>query len=466
MRHLKGLIFILLSLLVASFSQGCSGFSQQKQEAEPATSTDSQTRVLPALPATTIEPLQPTYTPSDPLSQTAIAPIPTSELDSLIVTPAPSVDLNLPVLRLVYEIPAIGLNRTLEANLAGKLTLTDVTNENVVTISNGQRFLTEIAAAIQTNQALFEPIPADCELCVIIGYDLPAAGQSARGTLPDPTLQVSIQHLFASRLGPHFPPNTLIGHHRSASGYTVAHTAALTADNKLYRWIAADPQITVNQSQTVLDEATLNRLTAEATKFSGVDLSTKCPNFPNEILVFQEAAISVRCPELSLARSLIELYTTAADLTAPLLADGRNLPIPATSLPFSARLYYERRDGSTVTIFNDGTVAATFLVTHTQSLTGTQTITPTVLPPQTVSTSIPPGEIDPLVIPLLASDVIPRGVTITVSNEQTEYEELILIRSADGVYEFAWADGVGQELLPGIQILDLLLDQLRPTADS
>lgn len=462
MQHLKSFASLLLFLGVAAFLQSCGESTQfDGTLAEEATAT---VRILPTLPAVTVAPLQPTFTPADPLAQTAdsLTPFPTLQSSELGATPEPSVDLNQPVLRLVYEIPAIGLERTLEANLAGRLTLTDVARENVVTISNGQRFLTEITAAIQANRELFEPVSADCDRCVIIGYDLPVSGESARGILPDPTLQASLQNLFANRLGPHFPTNTAVGHHRAASGYTVAQTVALTADGQLYRWIAADPQINVSTqalpAQTILDD-----YAAELTKFEGVDLITQCPNFPNEVLIFQEAAINLRCPELSLAQSLVEPYLLAAELSESLLADPRNLEIPATSLPFDGRLYYERNDGSTLTIFEDGAVTATFPMTPTEPISGTETITPTILPPDIVISSIPEGEIDPLITPLLASDVIPRGVTASISLEQTEFEELILIRGVDGVYEFAWSDGVGQGLLPGIQILDLLLDELRPS---
>lgn len=442
--------------------QSCGGATQETNDLFLATSEPTQ-RVLPTLPAVTVPPLQPTFTPANPLAQTGdnLTPFPTLESSSLGATPEPTVDLNQPVLRLVYEIPAIGLERTLEANLAGKLTLTDIASENVVTISNGQRFLTEITSAIQANRELFEEVPADCDRCVIIGYDLPVSNESARGTLPDPTLQASLQNLFANRLGPHFPANTLIGHYRSASGYTVAQTAALTTDGQLFEWIAADSQINVS-SLAIPDQATIDQFSAELSKFDGVDLSTKCPNFPNEVIVFDGAAINLRCPELSLAQSLIEPYSVASELSQSLLADPRNLEIPATSLPFDSVLYYERRDGSTLTIFKDGAVTATFPVSSTEPITGTETITPTILPPDIVISSIPEREIEPLLIPLLASDVIPRGVTASISLEQTEFEELVLIRGNDGVYEFAWADGVGQELLPGIQILDLLLDELRP----
>lgn len=450
---------ILLLLFIGLLFQSCSGSGDEIGSATPLPTATN--RILPTLPPITVAPLQPTFTPSDPLQQSAPTLQPQSS-DQQNVTPTPSVDLNAAVLGLTYKIPAIGLERTLEANLAGKLTLTDLANGNVVTVSNGQRFLTEIVAAIQANKDLFEPVPADCELCVTIGYNLPASGDSAEGALPDPTLQASIQRFFASRLGPHFPPNTVIGHHRTASGYTVAQTAAVTADNQLYRWIAADPQVTVSSPPALPDQATLDAWTAEIVKFNGVDLVTNCPNFPNETIVYQDLPLNLRCPELALANSLIEPYQTAAELTTPLLADERNLDIPSTKLPFGAVLYYEQRDGSTLTIFEDGAVTATFPLTPTEPITGTEAITPTVLPPETVNTIVPPREIEPLITPLLASDVIPRGVTAAVSNEQTEFEELILIRGADGVYEFAWSDGIGQELLPGIQILDLLLDEIRP----
>ncbi len=423
-----------------------------------ASSTERETTTV----RPTVAPLQPTFTPAD-LGSNSQAPQPTQQTAELplLETQSPTVDLNQPVLLLTYQIPAIQLNRKLEANVAGQLTLIDVTTGSQVRIPNGQRFLTEIIGAIEANKTSFTPVAPDCSLCVTIGYELPAAGESASGALPDPLFQVSIQNLFASRLGAHFPPNTVVGHHRAASGYTVAHTAALTADGKLYRWVAADSQVQVTDEGLPTDEA-LAPYTAEVETFSGVDLVAACPNFPNEVIVYQDQFLQIRCPELALGQALLDAYAFASDYSQPLLDDERNLPIPETRLPANARLFYAPKDGRTLTIFADGNVTATYPVTQTQPITGTDQTEVVNLPAETINSSIPAGEIEPLIIPMLASDVIPRGVTVSLSQEQSEYEELIFIRASDGVYEFAWSDGVGQELLPGIQILDLLLERLRP----
>ena len=169
--------------------------------------------------------------------------------------------------------------------------------------------------------------------------------------------------------------------------------------------------------------------------------------------------------QIVIDRGIITLnHDSVSSLSNPLLADERNLPIPQTALPFNARLYFEKGDGRQVTIFNDGTVSASYPITQSQTISNSEQIIE--LAPQIIQSSIPPGEIEPLIVPLLASDVIPRGVTTSISQEQTNFEEIILIRGEDGVYEFAWSDEVGQELLPGVQILDLLLERLKPEPEN
>lgn len=448
----KTLGICVLAIALILVAMACSGEPTSLAE----TSSSQPPTKLPKLPEKTLAPLQPTNTPA---STGLMVNEPTSPAATSlpVLTPSPTADLNQPVLRLMYEIPAVQLKRTLEANLAGKLTLIDETTGKIVTVTNGQRLLAEINGALQSFKADFEPVPAACETCVIIGFDLPVAGESARGILTDPQLQVSIQHLFATRLGGHFPPDTVLGHHMSASGYTLAQTAAITSDGTLYQWFAADPQITIVTGQPVPTADTVQTYVAAAERFAGVDLITPCLNFPVEFVQLQTETLQTRCPELALPLELIAPYQATKQLIQPLLRDERNLEIPSTFLPFGARLFYEQDSGDRVTIFEDGSVEASFVISNTTATT--ETVAATF---ETITSSIPAGEIDPLIIPMLASDVIPRGVSVSVSNEQTDFEELLLIRSFDGVYEFAWSNKVGQELIPGIQILDLLIEELRP----
>ncbi len=469
----KQTLLSIIYLLPILFLLGC-GESQSPTAQEPnippattnATENTADLSAEPTAPLATLAPLQPTFTPAGQSATSSgdqIVPTSTgvAQLPAL-ATIAPTVDLDSPVLSLTYQIPAVELNRQLTANVAGRILLTDLTTGKEVAIPNGQRFLTEIVGAIEANKTLFEPVPADCAECVVIGFELPAAGESGLGILPDPQLQVSIQHLFATRLGPHFPPEIALGHHRSASGYTVAHTAAIMADGQLFSWIASDPKIKIETGPIIPEAA--SEYESLLAKFDGVPFVTECPNFPNETLVAGAQTILIRCPQLAIGHELTAVYAQASNLSNNLLVDERNLAIPDTSLPFGARIFYTKTDGRSVTIYADGLVEASYPVTQTETISGTEQIT--FLEPATVQSSIPPGELEPLIIPLLASDVIPRGVTASVSQEQTEFEELILIRGADGVYEFAWSNGVGQELLPGIQILDLLIERLEPTSNN
>ncbi|MEM8857076.1 MAG: hypothetical protein AAGD96_02065, partial [Chloroflexota bacterium] len=201
----------------------CGDSTGSDTSTKPEVESIQTATALPNLPEQTLAPLPATNTPAahsieqDPSSQ------PASTIE--VLTPSPTVDLNQPVLTLTYEIPAIQLDRRLEANLAGKITLIDVTSGREETVPNGQRLLTEINGALQTFKNEFQEVPTDCPSCVIIGFELPAAGESGKGILENPQLQVSIQHLFSTRLGPHFPPDSVMGHHYSASGYTMAQTA-------------------------------------------------------------------------------------------------------------------------------------------------------------------------------------------------------------------------------------------------
>ncbi|MEM9772954.1 MAG: hypothetical protein AAF902_00125 [Chloroflexota bacterium] len=449
----KPIRHLLLTIALSVGAMACAGAPSSLDTAS-ATITPTE---LPKLPKQTVAPLLPTNTP---LTSEAAAPQPTLANDATspsVITPSPTADLNQPVLKLFYEIPAVQLKRTLEANLAGKLTLIDETTGEEATVPNGQRLLTEINGAIQTFKGQFEPVPPGCKTCVVVGYDLPLAGESARGILTNTQLQVSIQHLFSTRMGPHFPPDTVLGHHLSASGYTLAQTAAITSDGTLYQWIAADPQITQQTDQVLPTSTNLENFKELAQRFSGVDLVTECTNFPIEYSRIDSETLQIRCPELSLPLELISPYEVTKALIDPLLEDERNFDIPSTFLPFGARLFYEQDSGNRVTIFEDGSVEAKFIITNTIASTETETVQF-----ETILSSIPAGEIDPLIIPMLASDVIPRGVRVSVANDQTDFDELLLIRSIDGVYEFAWSNKVGQGLIPGIQILDLLIEELRP----
>ena len=363
-------------------------------------------------------------------------------------SPTPTVDLNQPVIRFRIEIPAIDLDRSFEGNISGRTELTDYTAERSEVLSNQNRRLIEIQSVLR--DLTLEPLPTGCERCAFFSFSLPVEGIEAEGHLTDPIVLASVHHFLSQTLGPHFPLETLIGHHRSASGYTAAHTAVLLEDGTIWRWFGSDTEIVPAEA---VESELLALYTEAADLFDPLEplYDADCANFPIETVRFREKRVEVRCPELSLPTLLASSYETASALSAPQLLDERNLIIPSTVLPLNSVIFFERSDGATLTLYEDGLVV-------TLSATG-----------ETVTTTIPAREIEPLIEPMVSSEIIPRGVTVSIASseqngelsvdEEAEYEELILIRGTLGVYEFAWTDRVGQTLVPGIAVLDLLLEE-------
>lgn len=363
-------------------------------------------------------------------------------------SPTPTVDLNRPVIRFRIEVPAIALERSFEGNISGRTELIDHTADLSEVLSNQNRRLIEIQAVLR--DLALDPLPEGCERCTYFSFSLPVEGIEAEGHLTDPIVLASVHHFLSQTLGPHFPPDTLIGHHRSASGYTAAHTAVLLEDGTIWRWFGSDTEM------APADEAEPDLLALysdAADLFDPLEpvFDADCANFPIETVRFREKWVEVRCPELALPTLLVPSYETASALSAPQLLDERNLIIPSTVLPLNSVIFFERSDGANLTLYEDGLVV-------TLSAAG-----------ETVTTTIPAREIEPLIEPMVSSEIIPRGVTVSIASteqngelsvdEEAEYEELILIRGSLGVYEFAWTDRVGQTLVPGIAVLDLLLEE-------
>ncbi|MEM7799722.1 MAG: hypothetical protein AAF633_11075 [Chloroflexota bacterium] len=364
-------------------------------------------------------------------------------------SPSATVDLTQPVLSYRLTIVALGFDRSLEGTVAGMITLTDHTSGQTATLRNQNRRLIEIQAVLQALS--LDPISGDCFRCTAFSYQLPIEGILDDGHLTDPILLASVHHLFSSELGPHFPAGVVAAHHREASGLTAEHAAVLTDEGLLWAWFAADSII---EEPTEVGVEASQSFRQQSLDLLESDYLTACQNFPIETVYYNGEQFRTQCPELALPTTLILPYEQITLISDLLLADERNLDLPTTSLPLNARIYYERQDGGSLTLFDDGLVI-------TDTGTG-----------ERITTTIPTREIAPLIDPMIQSGVIPRGVEVSIQappleGEPAEFEELILIRGDLGVYELAWSDQAGQALVPGIVVVDLLLsDKIGPLVED
>ncbi len=396
------------------------------------------TAVLPPATAVPLPTLYPTNTPADSLPNQAQ---PTQPPPTAVASPTPF-DFSQPVIKLQYSIPALQLDRRLEGTAASTIRLFDITSDQQVDLRDQSRVL------LQLQNALLElelaDLPDDCDRCVQVIYDLPLSEQSGSGWLQDDILLASIENYFTVWLGPHFPPDTQIGLHRTASAYNVAHTVALTAVGEIWRWQATDPEVT---PPAEADNDTLLALVAqvEDVPFNRLEREYRadCESFPRETLYLGGEVpwqAIIECPNYSLPTPLVPLYQIMDALAQPALDPERNRPLPDQLLSLDTLVYFQRPDGATLTLLTNGDLIAT----DAEGITSTN--------------QLAPSEITPLITELTTSGVLPRGVQNVIDRElELTADTLLLVRGELGVYEFAWSDNVGQALLPAIVRLDELL---------
>ena len=400
--------------------------------------SEANTAVLAPATAVPLPTLYPTDTPADSRPNQAQ---PTQPPPTAVASPTPF-DFSQPVIKLQYSIPALQLDRRLEGTVASTIRLLDITSDQQVDLRDQSRVLLQLQDALANIE--LTDLPADCDRCVQITYDLPLSEQSGSGWLQDDILLASIENYFAVWLGPHFPPDTQIGLHRTASAYNVAHTVALTAVGEIWRWQATDPEIS---TPAEADNDTLLALIAqvEQVPFNRLEREyrVECASFPHETLYLGGESpwqALIQCPNYSLPTSLLPLYQIIDELAQPALDPERNLPLPDQLLPLDTLVYFQRPDGATLTLLTNGTLIAT----DPAGITST--------------TQLAASEITPLITELTTSGVLPRGVQNIIDPElDLTTDTLLLVRGELGVYEFAWSDNVGQALLPAIVRLDELL---------
>lgn len=424
MRIIYRILFLLLLLIQV--------VACQSSEPPP-----TSTQVAPAAALPTAVPLPsiyPTFTPN------ASGSIPTADTPTPQPIPPTStpVDFSKPVITFRYEIPALGLDRRFEGTLGSDVRLVDMAAGTAIDLPNQARALLEIQNVLSNLQTLAQP-PADCNgRCVLLTYDLPVEGKSGSGWLQDDILLASIEFFFANNLGAHFPPNTVAGLHRSASGYNVSHTAAVLTDGTVWRWQATDPQI---PEPTIGAGAIINLIPSLPLNLYENVYTADCPYFPTETMHLSSAAatrtINLICPELTLPTTLIPIYGELLQLADQTLDPERNIPLPTQLLPLDGLLFYQRADGATLSILKDGTQVAI-------DAAG-----------QPYTSTIAVQDARDLIDLMASSNILPRGVAIANDPEALEEtESLLLMRNELGVYELGWSDNIGQGLLPPILTLD------------
>ena len=398
--------------------------------AVPVESGSLETRALPTLYPTP-SPF-PTPVPTEPL--------PTS-------TPRPTatpIDFSELVVEVHFSVPGLGLERSLVGNVSSQLELTDETTDQMVTVTDAPGIMFELQQSLP--EVALSELPDGCDLCVRLSYDLFLTGESGEGWLEDPVLLASFENFFSARLGPHFPPDTIVGFRRSATPYNVAHTVALTAEGNLWRWTATEGELNGPEAAGGTLAAILNQLDLEtiAEEYLG-----PCPEGAGFETLYLEndsgqRSVEIICPELSLPIPLVALYLTLDELADDKTADV-SLPQPEPAIPLESVLYYQRADGSRLVLYGDGRA----LARTEEGLTASAALAEN----QAINTALA----------LADSGNLALGVVSFVADDA---ENVLIARGLDGVYEVSWSNLPSANLTQVIDELDELLDELLENAES
>jgi hypothetical protein len=391
-----------------------------------------------------------TTTVAEPTAIATRTPAPTTE-------PEATIDFQQPVVELRYRIPALALDRRLEGNVNGQITVVDETRGVAAIRQNQGGVLLELQGLLPALD--LEPLPDGCDTCVAMSFSMPLEPAEGEGWLQDPVLLASVENYTAALLGPHFPPNTLLGLRRSATAYDVAHSLALDADGMLYRWLATagavDEPLPVSSVAPdipgLLDELQPADLQDQYT----VD----CRATPVEALYFGvaendadgEEARTIRlvCPAFSLPRALLPLYVQLDRVMQETL-EGSGLPRPPSEIALDAVLDYRREDGAHLTLTWDGIARITRSASQTQTSTVTTTTT------TAITRTIGATQVMSITTMLLDSGTLQPGLEAYVA---AELENILLVRGDAGMLEVAWAPGQQpQAIRDGLAFLNELLE--------
>jgi hypothetical protein len=309
--------------------------------AVPASEVVATPRQVPTLyPTATPEPV----TPVPP----TLPPLPTAVTNTPIAFDQVAVEIH-------YRLPALELDRRLQGDVSGRLTLEDQTSGATLVRHNQSHIVLEMQQGLA--QLTLAELPDDCRHCVWMAYELPLSGQAGSGWLQDVTLLASLDNFTAVHLGPHVPPDTWLALRRSATSYWVAHTVAVTNDGRLWRWLATEGRI----AESTLAGADSARLQAGLAALQGVALadsySDSCTDAARETLFFpgngEVATVRILCPALALPAALLPLYRELESLLdQSILSAGP----PAEAFTLDTLLYYQTAAGERLRILADNEV--------------------------------------------------------------------------------------------------------------
>jgi hypothetical protein len=421
--------FLLVILVSGIVLMGCSQPSPTPDAAatvvvETDTETDEQARVLPTLYPTSTS--FPTPLPTD-----TRPPQPTSPTS----TP---VNFEQVVVNLRYAIPAIGLERTINGDIAGRLKLTDEVIDFEVERRNQAGVLLELQQSLP--ELSLGELPEECDLCVWLEYELPLSGDKDEGWLLDDRMLVSLENYTSTGLGPHFPPGTIIGLRRSSSPHHDAHTVALTGDGRLWLWGATDAEL----PEAVFLEEDDQLLSIDLDEIEVLEIAplyaAACPDEVGvETLFIQsgdaERYIDIVCPELALPTELLPLYLSLDAKTA-VLRDEYTPEDYSPSVAVETILLYQDQEGRSLTVFHDGRI----FVSDGSNIVVSDTITMSLAVSMTDS--------------LLNSGLMQPSISGYL--EDGEWNHLI-VRGTGGLNELAWDDDVNPLLEAIVNRLDRLI---------
>ncbi|MBK8988559.1 MAG: hypothetical protein IPM39_21235 [Chloroflexi bacterium] len=408
MRRQPGMLFWLALLLAAGLLSGCAN------SATPDANEQAVGALLPRPPVT----LQPTFTP-----QPTAGPLPT-------ITPPPARPTAVPntpipfgdtAVELRYQIPALGLDRRLQGSIAAEIITVDEATGAARKRTNQAGIMLELNSALP--QMDLAPLPEGCDTCVYVEYSLPNQGLSGAGWLQDSVLLASIENYLTAALGPHFPPDTIVGLRRSASPYAPTHSIALTSDGRVWTWLATEPQISppTPENPPILP---LERLTDQSPAGWQSEYTVECLGSPLETLAVTYGETTwqglITCPELALPDTLLPLYLWLDERLAAKIEPSA-LPQPDRLFPLDALVQYRRADGARLTLLADGALIGvdTAGVVFTGTLTATSPIS--------------------LTTTLVKSNLLQPGLrTFNTSQTATSPQTVLVVRGPTGLLDGQW----------------------------